>query len=75
MKFQIEDLYKETIESVQKFEQRVCDTILEINMKLKPILDMIYEEHLQLCIDCENDKSKPKISQQKYFKDRLIEIL
>ena len=75
MKFQIEDLYKETIESVQKFEQKVCDIVLDINMKLKPILDMIYEEHLQLCIDCENDKSKPKISQQKYFKDRLTEIL
>lgn len=75
LKDQIIDFYKDIINSVKKFEQRVCDNILDINLNIKPLLEMIYNEHLDLCLKAEKDKSLPKISQRKYFKDRLKELL
>ena len=75
LKDQIIDFYKDIINSVKKFEQRVCDNILDINLNIKPLLEMIYNEHLDLCLKAEKDKSLPKISQRKYFRDRLKELL
>ena len=75
LKDQIIDFYKDIINSVKKFEQRVCDNILDINLNIKPLLEMIYNEHLDLCLKAEKDKSLPKISQRKFFRDRLKELL
>lgn len=75
LKEQIIDFYKDIVNTVKNFEQRVCDNILDININIKPLLDMIYSEHLELCLKAEKDKTLPKISQRKYFRDRLKELL
>ena len=75
LKEQIIDFYKDIVNTVKNFEQRVCDNILDININIKPLLDMIYDEHLDLCLKAEKDKTLPKISQRKYFRDRLKELL
>ena len=75
LKDQIIDFYRDIVNTVKKFEQRVCDNILDINLNIKPLLEMIYDEHLDLCLKAEKDKTLPKISQRKYFRDRLKELL
>ena len=75
LKEQIIDFYKDIVTSVKKFEQRVCDNILDINLTINPLLDMIYNEHLDLCLKAEKDKTLPKVSQRKYFRYRLKELL